>query len=478
MALLEWVWKSPLLQHVNSVVGMVMKDYNVIHLKYEDDVAVADWHGHYGFRVGFPFMSSGYQFLAQQQNSSNNDPGNTNSTLSVSTVMDHFPPWLSLFTLIIIVIFFAICCLQTCVLNRRKKSSTRRLQSFKWKYWTRYICCCCYDSQSQVIPWNIPLQFSFQFLIAFFIGTLHRFFLQYFFESTYEYTCFHFLDTIVNKMRRTCPLINVVDVSTAVVVKSTYLLLLVFWLELTFNASYYYNPQMCKRFERVTRRIYWAFIGVYFFGASIGFLAFTIARSNISYFLTSITLIFDISIPILFIIFGGVLRRLTTRSKVSFPVLIQKHLKRVSIISIILGCYLLLLPAVRISVLVLKNVVYASNGYNAVSSIVEVTVSILFFFLPSVVIFGIVIAPTSISFLHNAINDRNARARAYKTKWKELETKNINSPSKFYQQDPTLFDHRESLDHGHYLQSGALSVYQEISLEQDIPSNNQQQKRY
>ena len=270
-------------------------------------------------------------------------------------------------------------------------------------------------------------------------------------------------------MRRTCPLINVVDVSTSVVVKSTYLLLLVFWLELTFNASYYYNPKMCKRFERVTRRIYWAFVGLYFFGASIGFLAFTITRSNISYFLTSITLIFDISIPILFIVFGGVLRRLVTRSTVSFPVLIQKHLKRVSIISIILGCYLLLLPLVRIAVLVLKNFVYASNGYNAVSSIVEVTVSILFFFIPSVVTFAIVIAPTSISFLHNAITDRNARVVAYKSNWKEFEKKDVDN-------SPSMFHHHDVEGYIQPLQSGTSSVYQEISLEDTQPPQQQQLK--
>ncbi|KAG2388460.1 hypothetical protein C9374_000624 [Naegleria lovaniensis] len=273
-------------------------------------------------------------------------------------------------------------------------------------------------------------------------------------------------------MRRTCPLINVVDVSASVLIKSTYLLLLVFWLELTFNASYYYNTKMCKQFERVARRLYWAFIGVYFFGASIGFLAFTISRSNVSYFLTSITLIFDISIPILFIIFGGVLRRLTTRSTVSFPVLIQKHLKRVSIISIILGCYLLLLPMVRISVLILKNFVYASSGYNAISSIIEVTVSILFFFIPSVVTFGIIIAPTSISFLHNAITDRNAKAGAFKMKWKEFE-KNTDgahdetSPSMFYH-DHSVFD-GDTKDHIQ-LQSGDTSVYRDVSLGNTPPN--------
>nr|CAG4707896.1 unnamed protein product [Naegleria fowleri] len=268
-------------------------------------------------------------------------------------------------------------------------------------------------------------------------------------------------------MKRTCPLINVVDVSTSVVVKSTYLLLLVFWLELTFNASYYYNPKICKRFERITRRIYWAFIGLYFFGASIGFLAFTLSRSNVSYFLTSITLIFDISIPILFIIFGGVLRRLVTRSTVSFPVLIQKYLKRVSIISIILGCYLLLLPVVRITVLILKNFVYAESGYNATSSIVEVTISILFYFIPSVVTFGIVIVPTSISFIHNAISDRNVRAEAYKTKWKEFE----KDGEQFSNGSSSMFDHAlfvgETEDNVHLQPTS--SVYREISLESNLP---------
>jgi len=188
--------------------------------------------------------------------------------------------------------------------------------------------------------------------------------------------------------------------------------------ELAFNTTNYYNPKSCKRFERIARRTYWALLGLYLVMTSVGFIGFTVTRTNISYFLVAITLIFDISIPIMFLVFGIVLRRIVSKSQISFPVIVKKHLNRVTIISIILGLYLSLSPSIRVVVLVLKNLVYASNGYNAVSSIVEVVTSILFFFIPSVVTFAIVVAPTSISFLYNKVTDRNAKAKKFKQKWR------------------------------------------------------------
>ncbi|EFC37897.1 predicted protein [Naegleria gruberi] len=383
---------------------------------------------------------------------------NTTATQTVSAILDHFPPWMCLVTFTLIVVFFIICCIQTYRMSRRKGGSFV-LGRISLKNIKRILFCCCYDSQSQVLSWNIPLQFSFQFLITFGIRTLHAFFLQYFFESTYEHTCFQYLDSTTGRLRRTCPLINVVDSATSIMIKSTYILLALFWAELAYNASFYYKPTNCKRMERITRRLYWAFIGLYYFCVSCGFIGLTLTRTNPSYFLVAIILVFDISIPILFIAFTFILRGLT--HKVSLPVIISRHLKRVSIISLILGLYLGILPIVRIINMVLKNFVYASSGYNATSSILEVIIQALFLYLPSIVIFGIVVAPTSISFLHANVVDRNIKANNWKSKWKAKQALTRGEDG-FY-----------TSNENDYIRTGLDGVtlgnfdYKEISLEED-----------
>ncbi|KAL9654448.1 hypothetical protein ABK040_010470 [Willaertia magna] len=286
------------------------------------------------------------------------------------------------------------------------------------------------NSLQQKFSWNLPLQFSLQYLIGFIIGSAHTVCLQYFFEITYLKTCYHYIDIVTNKKRRSCPLVTYIDTLTSIIIRVTFILLLFFWIELVYNAIHFKNIKKCKYFERILRRIYWCLFGFYLFILTIGFIILTFLKQNLSYFLTVAMLFLDFGIPISFLIFGFKSLNILKR-KMNIPNLIIKHLRIVCLISLILGFYLSIRPIIRIIILIVNNIVIASDGYNYISSIIKVISEILFYFIPAIVTFAIVIAPTSINFLHNKIMDRNnnkkTKRKFWKKKWKETNSMNNNN---------------------------------------------------
>ncbi|KAL9658459.1 hypothetical protein ABK040_006001 [Willaertia magna] len=339
---------------------------------------------------------------------------NNNSTTNESSILDHFPPIINIITFVIITIFFIICIFQTIQLNKRKfnkkkRNSVKLNLRKKLKIFFRNLFCCCYDSQSSFyFSWNLPLQFSLQYFIAFFISTIHSICLQYFFNETYLKTCFYYIDVITKVQKRTCPMVTFIDMFYSIIVKSTFLLLILFWVELVYNLFNFYNLKNCKYFERIIRRAYWTIVGLYLFIFCIGLSLFVIYKVNLYFFLLGFNLIYDILIPISFIYFGFKLKKLKSNN-LSLNSVLLKHLNYISIFSLCLGFYLSFVPFIRITMVIIQQVIIKTAGPNMYSSIVTVISNILFFYLPSIVTFGLVITPTSMSFLHQRMLDRNSK---------------------------------------------------------------------
>jgi len=320
---------------------------------------------------------------------------NRSEVQMAAAVFDHFPPWMNLLTLLIVVFFFGFS-----LYHAYAKKKVWISNEFSTPKRVRLLLgCCLYDSYSQVVYWTVPLQFSLSYLLAFSIRVIHAVCLQYFFSQTYEFTCIHYLDDVAGKMRRMCPLVTFIDRSTESLIKATYLLLFVYWLELSYRSVNRNDSKKCKRFERSARRIYWALFGLYYFVFSLGFFLFVISLKNISYFFNAILLIIDIMLPVLFLGFGFRLNYVIRSVEVTHPPVILKFLRRVSLFCKVIGSYFILLPIDRILNFVLTNFLFAANGYDSISTFIIVAEYALFLCLPSIVTFSMVMVPTGLNFI-------------------------------------------------------------------------------
>ena len=334
----------------------------------------------------------------------------TNTTEDSSTdvaarILDHFPPWINLFTLFIASFFFVLCLIQT--YSRRSFFVRKTQSSIRSKFLNKMmklLCCCLFDSKSQILYWTIPLQFSLQYVMAYFLRTIHTFMLQYAFTQTYEPTCFHYLDEASNKRRRLCAISTLMDRGTEALIKATFLLLFLYWVELTYHCIHFRDAKKCKVFERIGRRIYWSLFGLFYFVMSVGFLACVLTHSNVSYFFNALMMIVDIILPILFLTFGFRLRKIITQIRISHPEMIIKFLARIGLFCKIIGFYFLILPFNRVLNIVLTNFVFTSDGYNSVTTFIIVAEFVLFLCLPSIATFIMVMLPLSVGLLSDLLN--------------------------------------------------------------------------